>query len=315
MAFFARQLDVKIENNTIQLPGSVGQGVIQQFHPIKEIAVSYMHLKLYEPVILIRKPAKSSARFPIMIYNQELEGKQEIGGQVKIIGRNTPNGIFVPSPQIGTRWEMPVNAWISQLTLGIDKKWLLSLVDEEKANYVTQLLKNKKPYYIFESLTPQMLREIETIHELIGRKGQPLINLHLHNKSLELILLFLEKLVQRTSEGATAILNQKDVEKLFFIRKEILENLENAPPLKQLAYQAGMSVSKLQKSFKQIFGKSISQFALHEKMQLAKQKLGSKKYSVSEVGYSLGYSNLSHFSNAFKNQFGLNPKKYLSSLK
>ncbi|MDD4115272.1 MAG: helix-turn-helix transcriptional regulator, partial [Massilibacteroides sp.] len=82
----------------------------------------------------------------------------------------------------------------------------------------------------------------------------------------------------------------------------------------QLSIEAGMSISKLQKCFPQVFGKSISQYALSEKMNLARQKLDTKKYSVSEVGYQIGYSNLSHFSIAFKNEFGVNPKSYLHNL-
>jgi AraC-like DNA-binding protein len=82
--------------------------------------------------------------------------------------------------------------------------------------------------------------------------------------------------------------------------------------LNKLADTVGFSDSKLQKSFKQVFGKSIYQYALYEKMLVAQKMLKSKKYSVSEVGYELGYSNLSHFTKAFKNQFGVNPKTYAS---
>ena len=105
--------------------------------------------------------------------------------------------------------------------------------------------------------------------------------------------------------------NQLDVQKVFTVRKQLLENLTCAPSLKQLSLGACMSISKLQKCFQQVFGKSISQYALAEKMNFAKQLLDSKKYSVSEVGYQLGYSNLSHFTKAFNKEFGINPKSYL----
>lgn len=45
-----------------------------------------------------------------------------------------------------------------------------------------------------------------------------------------------------------------------------------------------------------------------KKMNLARQLLDTKIYSVSDVGYQLGYSNLSHFTEAFKKEFGINPK-------
>jgi AraC-like DNA-binding protein len=127
---------------------------------------------------------------------------------------------------------------------------------------------------------------------------------------MELLNLFLEQLEQRTVVHDFSGINQLDVQKVFAVRKQLLENLTNVPPLKQLSLETGMSISKLQKCFQQVFGKSISQYALSGKMNLAKQLLDSKKYSVSEVGYQLGYSNLSHFSKAFNNEFGINPKAY-----
>ncbi len=125
-----------------------------------------------------------------------------------------------------------------------------------------------------------------------------------------LLCLFLEQLEQRTVVHDFSGINQLDVQKVFAVRKQLLENLTNVPPLKQLSLETGMSISKLQKCFQQVFGKSISQYALSGKMNLVKQLLDSKKYSVSEVGYQLGYSNLSHFSKAFNNEFGINPKAY-----
>ncbi|MCK9340111.1 MAG: hypothetical protein PHX50_15820 [Massilibacteroides sp.] len=41
--------------------------------------------------------------------------------------------------------------------------------------------------------------------------------------------------------------------------------------------------------------------------------LDRKRYSVSEVGYQIGYFNLSHFSKAFYTEFGINSKTYTSN--
>ncbi|WP_155897788.1 helix-turn-helix domain-containing protein, partial [Bacteroides pyogenes] len=37
-------------------------------------------------------------------------------------------------------------------------------------------------------------------------------------------------------------------------------------------------------------------------------------YSVSEVGYKVGYANLSHFTEAFRKYHRIKPKQYLDSL-
>ena len=45
-------------------------------------------------------------------------------------------------------------------------------------------------------------------------------------------------------------------------------------------------------------------------MQQASEILSKQKVNISEVAYALGYSNLSHFSNSFKDYYGLSPKEY-----
>ena len=49
-------------------------------------------------------------------------------------------------------------------------------------------------------------------------------------------------------------------------------------------------------------------------MQQAAKLLKEKRLSISEVAYAVGYSNLSHFSNTFKELFGETPKEYTQKL-
>jgi AraC-like DNA-binding protein len=45
-------------------------------------------------------------------------------------------------------------------------------------------------------------------------------------------------------------------------------------------------------------------------MQEAARLLNEKRLTVSEVGYQLGFTNLSHFSRVFEQHIGMKPKKY-----
>jgi AraC-like DNA-binding protein len=46
------------------------------------------------------------------------------------------------------------------------------------------------------------------------------------------------------------------------------------------------------------------------RMQEAARLLKEKRLTVSEVGYRLGFTNLSHFSRVFEEHIGMKPKKY-----
>ena len=105
-----------------------------------------------------------------------------------------------------------------------------------------------------------------------------------------------------------------DIERAFIVKGIIMNNYINIPSTEYLANESGMNTRKMQKIFKQIFGQSIYQYALSIKMREAKKKLQSKKYNISEVGYMVGYTNLSHFAEKFKKYYGTTPKSFLSSL-
>jgi AraC-like DNA-binding protein len=45
-------------------------------------------------------------------------------------------------------------------------------------------------------------------------------------------------------------------------------------------------------------------------MQEAARLLKDKRLTVSEVGYQLGFTNLSHFTRVFEQHTGMKPKKY-----
>lgn len=71
-----------------------------------------------------------------------------------------------------------------------------------------------------------------------------------------------------------------------------------------------MSAPKLRKLFKQTFGKGVFEYYQSARIQEAARLLREKKLTVSEVGYQIGFTNLSHFQE-FEKYTGMKPKKYL----
>lgn len=309
----ARQFGVDIINNTFEFPLSVGESVFKQIYFFEELTLTYLQVKLTEPLDFIRHSIPDAKLIPIMFYSQDIPFEQNIDEQKRLVGYHTSNGIFMPSPQIQSNWLVPSGNLGYQITITIEKDWFLKTIATPQSLYINQLFNSDKSFYLFESLTSTMKQIICNIHDIIN-SDEKLQNLKLFQYAVELLNLFLQKVEQRTIIHDISGIHSSDIEAVFLIRKQILENLISPPPLRQLSIEAGMSISKLQKCFQQVFGKSISQYALSEKMNLARQMLDTKKYSVSEVGYQIGYTNLSHFTKAFHKELGMNPKVYLRSL-
>ncbi len=93
--------------------------------------------------------------------------------------------------------------------------------------------------------------------------------------------------------------------------KIINENIAN-PDLnvEMLASNVGMSRVHMHRKLKELTGQSARDFIRSIRLKQAADLLSGKKLSVSEVMYALGFSNLSHFSNSFKEFYGMSPKEY-----
>ncbi|WP_075602767.1 helix-turn-helix domain-containing protein [Saccharicrinis aurantiacus] len=104
-----------------------------------------------------------------------------------------------------------------------------------------------------------------------------------------------------------------DYKMLNAIKAKIVENLETSFTIDELSKEFGISPTKLKQDFKHLFGKSIYQFYTHARIEEAYRRLKTGNYSVSEIGYDLGYSNLSKFSSMFKKIKGLLPTEVVKA--
>lgn len=99
---------------------------------------------------------------------------------------------------------------------------------------------------------------------------------------------------------------------MFQAKKLLLKDLEKPPTISNLANLVGMSESSLKRAFRKSFGIPIYTYFQSYRLEHAKKLLSNGKMNVTEVAFTVGYSNHSHFSRAFKRQFGLSPKSYLA---
>lgn len=98
------------------------------------------------------------------------------------------------------------------------------------------------------------------------------------------------------------------------IMKIINDNLsEPSLSVEMLANEVGLSRVHLHRKLKELTNLSSRDFIRNIRMQQASKLLKEKKLSISEVAYAVGYNNLSHFSNTFKEYFGVSPKEYMQT--
>jgi ligand-binding sensor domain-containing protein/signal transduction histidine kinase/AraC-like DNA-binding protein len=80
-----------------------------------------------------------------------------------------------------------------------------------------------------------------------------------------------------------------------------------------LAGELNMSHSALYRKLKALTGFTIAEFIRGIRLKKAAQLLRSQSYNVSEVAYMVGFNDLKHFRNSFKEQYKVPPSDYMKS--
>ncbi len=88
-----------------------------------------------------------------------------------------------------------------------------------------------------------------------------------------------------------------------FMEKNYMYNL----PMEKFSYLTGRSLSTFKRDFKQTFNTTFQKWTTQKRLELAHYHIFEQKRKPSDIYNEVGFENLSHFSFAFKKQFGYNP--------
>ena len=77
-----------------------------------------------------------------------------------------------------------------------------------------------------------------------------------------------------------------------------------------LAKSICVSRAQIHRKMKEMTGINISDLIRNIRLEQAGRMIKEGKANVSQVAYSLGFNNLSHFSKAFKDHYGIPPSEY-----
>jgi signal transduction histidine kinase/ligand-binding sensor domain-containing protein/DNA-binding response OmpR family regulator len=98
------------------------------------------------------------------------------------------------------------------------------------------------------------------------------------------------------------------------IMKVINRNISNSDfNVDKLTDEVGISRAQLHRKMKEMTGIPASEFIRNLRLDQAAQLLREHKVNVTQVAYSVGFSNQAHFSTVFHKHFGASPSEYVES--
>ena len=307
---FARHIQATVHDGLLVMPDHVGQGYIRKlsFGPDFKITIHRYWLK--EDLILKRNSSgQGNDLITVFFYNNEQALEIAYNDDAEVLfSQRVESAIQVTSNDLSSTIRFPAHQTIHYAVVAIKPLYLQELLAISEPNSVLQTITGSgNSFLFFERMvaeTRQLLKNMAALN-----MSDSLSHFYMQIKVQELLYLVFHALSLRESAAHQPI-NSADAERLLHIRNEIISDLSVPPVIRELAQVAAMSETKLKQLFKQTFGTTIYTYYQQARMEEAAFLLKQGKYSVGEVGYELGFSNLSHFSRLFEKHYGLNPKRY-----
>lgn len=123
-------------------------------------------------------------------------------------------------------------------------------------------------------------------------------------KREELLLLLL-----RSQPGLSGLFFDYGIPEKINLEAFMNRNFRFNVKIQRFAFMTGRSLSAFRRDFKQTFHETPNRWLVRKRLQEARFLIEKKNKKPSEVYLELGFEDLSHFSYAFKKQFGLSPSK------
>lgn len=224
--------------------------------------------------------------------------------------------ILLISPQ--TLHQLDINdskATYERIVLWINPKYLRSLSSQiTDLTYCFQICADRKDYLIRDL---SLSRNIKTmLHSLYFMQNEDAFGNDIECENIiRSILLSLCKYQQKTksdraSERLYKHTNQTVTDIINYIDLHIAENLS----LDVIAEKFYLSKFYISHLFKKDTNSTLHQYILKKRLTLSKRFIESD-IAISEVCAKCGFQDYSHFFRAFKAEFGITPKQYLSLIR
>ena len=295
---FAELLGTDVKDRRLNIPDKFGTGYCIAYDFNAHIRMMILDYELHEDLIVKNPSVKFSSR-TILFKFQNIFSREKM--------KATPS-VLIATSTLNPDVLIPLHTQTATINIEVDAGYLDSLVNDLNRSPVLQsLLQNSQPLLFEQFIFPSLM---EIIDEILNEpSNEPFTLFLMRVKAEELICRLLMELEKRESQQPFP-LNNQDIQIIFMIKDRLLEQLDKRPLIKELSAFAGMSPTKLKRLFRQIFGDSILSYFQRFRMEEAARLLREDKLSVSDVGYQLGFTNLSHFSRMFKDHVGMKPKNY-----
>ncbi|TDQ11211.1 AraC family transcriptional regulator [Pedobacter metabolipauper] len=304
MLEFARAIGAIIDGRFIRIPESKGAGYITGFSWGTELRMMLRNYYLNEEILIDRTNELAEGQDYVIfllsgIFPSPL--KAEHGMQPE------QANVFICRQAISSLLTMPSNTFFRSITIAVSREYLRQVFGNILHPVVASILQAKEQFAFETVISPEM---VKTASEMLNQSMPESMESHYYKLKCEELLCYIFTLLAQREASPTSGMHIEDIKAIYAVKLRLQSKLDSPPDIASLAREAAMSEPKLRKLFRQTFGKGVFEYYQSMRMQEAARLLKENRLTVSEVGYQLGFTNLSHFSRVFEQHTGMKPKKY-----
>lgn len=173
----------------------------------------------------------------------------------------------------------------------------------EKHTKNEEIIKDEIPYFVIgnDAYITSYLNSLSTITE-----APTIFKENLLAVKFEELMLYL---LQKYDKKFELYLHSLIINETSPFKKTVESKIHSNLKLEEIAFLCNMSLSTFKRHFMKVYKESPGKWLQDKRLQKAKEILTQENLKPSAIYLDFGYNNLSNFSIAFKNKFGINPSE------
>lgn len=306
-------LGAEIKQNTLHIPERIGTGFIKVVEmPDGQEAMVY-NFKLNFDLLLERK--KDYKELYSFCHDEitDVQGfTMQIEGDELQVDCNERSAMYVTGMPYSISYFLKKGSEAKGTRVLLSPEWMKKYLHLDKdSDVMSKYIGMKTAGVLFKKVD---MESKEILKEIIRAKDTAVTPLFYQTRILKPVEKFFNWLCnEMTAIPDSLDISREDVERIIKVEGMLVGNIMTPPPtIAEMAKVVAISESKLKKLFKQVYGLPPYEYYQKQRLDKARLMLLSGDYSIKDVGYAIGYTNMSNFTLAFKKEFNTLPSALLN---
>lgn len=294
-----------LTERTLYLPQAFGQGYFKLIDLPYGLQSLVYNVQLKDDLYFLRE--KSSNEYYLLTFDQiskSNKGSIRINAEdlTEVQQRNA--AIYLTSFLYDVELMLQKQTTLTGIRILLPLQWMQEYLQLDEKEDILERYVSLKTAGIWYMPVDVELKEL--LDAILFTESKP--PLFTTNRIMRIVEKFFDWLYNELQGISSTGISRADIMAVQKVEAILTRDITALPPtIKEFAREVAMSESKLKKIFKTVYGLPPYEYFQKQRMQKAMTLLQSGEHSIKDVGYTLGYSNLSNFTLAFKKAFGILP--------